>query len=159
MPPQCGRLSWLGVGCCFWRWAALGRPDCGSAGRGQRRGLPTRSEAPGRLSRGRPPAEAPQGASGARGCRLPRLFCVGCEPRSAVRGLRTRVRAGRGAGGGSSIGPEEPGFPAASPLLPGGSCRKEAQSQAGGNSMFGPRDQAGASRGSQHPRIQVPLGK
>lgn len=64
------------TGCCFWRWAARGLPDCASAGRGRCRGRPPCSEAPGRPSRGRPPAAAP------RGCGEPRRFCrVGCERR------------------------------------------------------------------------------
>lgn len=72
--------------CCFWRWAAGWRPAGGSAGRGRRRGLPSRSEASGRPSRGAPPA-APRGRSAA-GALGGGLSGVPCQRRSASEGLR-----------------------------------------------------------------------
>ncbi|KAJ1076108.1 hypothetical protein K5549_008962 [Capra hircus] len=42
---------------------------------------------------------------------------------------------GKRGGGGSSNGLGEPGFPAASPLLPGGSCTEGAQCEAGGSTF------------------------
>lgn len=85
------------VRCCFWLWAACGWPDCGSAGRGRRRGRPPRCKAPGRPSRGRPPAAARGGlsAAGVRDCARPRRFSrVPCERRWAVRGLEDPERVG-----------------------------------------------------------------
>lgn len=85
------------AGCSFWLWAARGRPDCGSAGRGRRCGRPPRCEAPGRPSRGRPPAAAPGGlsAAGVRDCARPRRFSlVPCERRWAVPGLADPRKGG-----------------------------------------------------------------
>lgn len=75
------------AGCCFWLWAARGRPDFGSAGRGQCRGRLPRSEALARPRRVWPPAAAPRGwlAVEAKGSGEPgRSSGVGCERRSAV---------------------------------------------------------------------------
>lgn len=97
--------------CCFWRWAARGRPDFGLAGRGRRCGRPPLFEALGRPPRGWPPVAAPRGwlAAEARGCgdllRGARFSGGGCERRSAFGRLADSVRVR----GGGSVGPGDSG--------------------------------------------------
>lgn len=72
-------------GCCFWLWAARGRPDCGSAGKGWYPGRPTLSGA------GWP------SAAGLRDCgELRRFSRVPCQHRSAVQRLGDPRKGGGG---------------------------------------------------------------